>query len=114
MVLHLADPNSLEDDMGVIVIDIGLSVRDGENKRNVRSELIERCGWVLAFHHAAIILLDVFSNTLETVTEVVFILFVFLLLGLKKWVQKRKRSLKVQMLQADVFWLWEKFVGCLQ
>lgn len=38
MVLHLADPNSLEEDMGVIIIDISLSVRDGENKRNVRTE----------------------------------------------------------------------------
>ncbi|KAI5607662.1 multiple C2 and transmembrane domain-containing protein 2 isoform X1 [Silurus asotus] len=34
MVLHLADPNSLEADMGVIIIDISLSVRDGENRRN--------------------------------------------------------------------------------
>ncbi|XP_060797029.1 multiple C2 and transmembrane domain-containing protein 2 isoform X2 [Neoarius graeffei] len=34
MVLHLTDPNSLEDDMGVIIIDVSLSVRDGENKRN--------------------------------------------------------------------------------
>ncbi|TSL68189.1 Multiple C2 and transmembrane domain-containing protein 2 [Bagarius yarrelli] len=34
MVLHLSDPNSLESDMGVIIIDIGLSVRDGQNKRN--------------------------------------------------------------------------------
>ncbi|KAF4083001.1 hypothetical protein AMELA_G00134930 [Ameiurus melas] len=34
MVLHLTDPNSLEDDMGVIIIDIGLSVRDGENRQN--------------------------------------------------------------------------------
>ncbi|XP_017333913.1 multiple C2 and transmembrane domain-containing protein 2 isoform X2 [Ictalurus punctatus] len=34
MVLHLTDPNSLEDDMGVIIIDISLSVRDGENKQN--------------------------------------------------------------------------------
>lgn len=41
MVLHLTDPNSLEDDMGVIIIDISLSVRDGENKRNVRTKLSE-------------------------------------------------------------------------
>lgn len=34
MVLRLDDPNSLEDDMGVIVIDICLSVRDGKNKKN--------------------------------------------------------------------------------
>ncbi|KAG7327350.1 hypothetical protein KOW79_008956 [Hemibagrus wyckioides] len=34
MVLPLTDPNSLENDMGVIIIDISLSVRDGENKRN--------------------------------------------------------------------------------
>ncbi|RXN30298.1 multiple C2 and transmembrane domain-containing 2-like protein [Labeo rohita] len=33
MVLPLDDPNSLEDDMGVIVIDICLSVRDGKNKK---------------------------------------------------------------------------------
>lgn len=33
MVLPLNDPNSLEDDMGVIVIDISVSVRDGDNKR---------------------------------------------------------------------------------
>lgn len=39
MVLHLTDPNSLEDDMGVIIIDISLSVRDGENKRNVRTKM---------------------------------------------------------------------------
>lgn len=38
MVLHLTDPNSLEDDMGVIIIDVSLSVRDGENKRNVRAK----------------------------------------------------------------------------
>ncbi|XP_067301301.1 multiple C2 and transmembrane domain-containing protein 2 isoform X2 [Pseudorasbora parva] len=35
MVLSLDDPNSLEDDMGVIVIDICLSVRDGKNKKHV-------------------------------------------------------------------------------
>lgn len=35
MVLPLDDPNSLEDDMGVIVIDICLSVRDGKNKKHV-------------------------------------------------------------------------------
>ncbi|KAM9460980.1 multiple C2 and transmembrane domain-containing protein 2 isoform 1-T2 [Clarias gariepinus] len=34
MVLQLTDPNSLETDMGVIIIDISLSVRDGENKKN--------------------------------------------------------------------------------
>ncbi|XP_051506359.1 multiple C2 and transmembrane domain-containing protein 2 isoform X2 [Myxocyprinus asiaticus] len=34
MVLPLDDPNSLEDDMGVIVIDICLSVRDGINKKH--------------------------------------------------------------------------------
>ncbi|XP_062868413.1 multiple C2 and transmembrane domain-containing protein 2 [Trichomycterus rosablanca] len=34
MVLPLTDPNSLEKDMGVIVIEISLSVRDGENKKN--------------------------------------------------------------------------------
>ncbi|XP_055031067.2 multiple C2 and transmembrane domain-containing protein 2 isoform X1 [Misgurnus anguillicaudatus] len=34
MVLALDDPNSLEDDMGVIVIDICLSVRDGKNKKH--------------------------------------------------------------------------------
>ncbi|XP_073692519.1 multiple C2 and transmembrane domain-containing protein 2 isoform X2 [Garra rufa] len=34
MVLSLDDPNSLEDDMGVIVIDICLSVRDGKNKKH--------------------------------------------------------------------------------
>ncbi|XP_026122472.1 multiple C2 and transmembrane domain-containing protein 2-like isoform X1 [Carassius auratus] len=33
MVLPLDDPNSLEDDMGVIIIDICLSVRDGKNKK---------------------------------------------------------------------------------
>lgn len=41
MVLHLADPNSLENDMGVIIIDISLSVRDEESKRNVRSKMSE-------------------------------------------------------------------------
>lgn len=41
MVLHLTDPNSLEDDMGVIIIDISLSVRDGGNKRNVRTKISE-------------------------------------------------------------------------
>ncbi|KAK7170873.1 hypothetical protein R3I94_000929 [Phoxinus phoxinus] len=35
MVLPLDDPNSLEDDMGVIVIDITLSVRDGKNKKRL-------------------------------------------------------------------------------
>lgn len=35
MVLSLDDPNSLEDDMGVIIIDICLSVRDGKNKKHV-------------------------------------------------------------------------------
>ncbi|KAG1959470.1 multiple C2 and transmembrane domain-containing protein [Pimephales promelas] len=35
MVLPLDDPNSLEDDMGVIVIDITLSARDGKNKKHV-------------------------------------------------------------------------------
>uniref|UniRef100_A0A672R3X7 C2 domain-containing protein n=1 Tax=Sinocyclocheilus grahami TaxID=75366 RepID=A0A672R3X7_SINGR len=35
MVLLLDDPNSLEDDMGVIVIDICLSVRDSKNKKHV-------------------------------------------------------------------------------
>ncbi|XP_016140398.1 multiple C2 and transmembrane domain-containing protein 2 isoform X1 [Sinocyclocheilus grahami] len=34
MVLLLDDPNSLEDDMGVIVIDICLSVRDSKNKKH--------------------------------------------------------------------------------
>ncbi|XP_056605464.1 multiple C2 and transmembrane domain-containing protein 2 isoform X2 [Triplophysa dalaica] len=34
MVLPLDDPNSLEDDMGVIVIDICLSVRDSRNKKH--------------------------------------------------------------------------------
>ncbi|XP_072515956.1 multiple C2 and transmembrane domain-containing protein 2 isoform X2 [Salminus brasiliensis] len=34
MVLPLTDPNSLEEDMGVIVIDICLSVRDGDSKKN--------------------------------------------------------------------------------
>uniref|UniRef100_A0A672PE57 Multiple C2 and transmembrane domain-containing protein 2-like n=1 Tax=Sinocyclocheilus grahami TaxID=75366 RepID=A0A672PE57_SINGR len=34
MVLPLDDPNSLEDDMGVIIIDICLSVRDGKNKKH--------------------------------------------------------------------------------
>ncbi|XP_067105611.1 multiple C2 and transmembrane domain-containing protein 2 [Osmerus mordax] len=34
MVLRLDDPNSLEDDMGVIVVDMCLSLRDGEGKRN--------------------------------------------------------------------------------
>lgn len=42
MVLHLTDPNSLEDDMGVIIIDISLSVRDGENKQNVRTKISKR------------------------------------------------------------------------
>lgn len=35
MALPLDDPNSLEDDMGVIVVDICLSVRDGKNKKQV-------------------------------------------------------------------------------
>ncbi|XP_043101743.1 multiple C2 and transmembrane domain-containing protein 2 isoform X3 [Puntigrus tetrazona] len=33
MALSLDDPNSLEDDMGVIVVDICLSVRDNKNKK---------------------------------------------------------------------------------
>uniref|UniRef100_A0AAY5ELR9 Multiple C2 domains, transmembrane 2b n=1 Tax=Electrophorus electricus TaxID=8005 RepID=A0AAY5ELR9_ELEEL len=37
MVLQLDDPNSLEKDMGVIIIDVCLSLRDGENKKNVRN-----------------------------------------------------------------------------
>uniref|UniRef100_A0A8B9L3Z8 C2 domain-containing protein n=1 Tax=Astyanax mexicanus TaxID=7994 RepID=A0A8B9L3Z8_ASTMX len=37
MVLPLDDPNSLEDHMGVIVVDICLSVRDGDSKKNVRN-----------------------------------------------------------------------------
>lgn len=43
MVLPLDDPNSLEDDMGVIVIDICLSVRDGKNKKHV-SDLLNLKG----------------------------------------------------------------------
>lgn len=39
MVLPLDDPNSLEDDMGVIVIDICLSVQDSKNKKHVRIAL---------------------------------------------------------------------------
>lgn len=35
MVLPLDDPNSLEDDMGVIVIDITLSVRNRKNKKRL-------------------------------------------------------------------------------
>ncbi|MBN3312360.1 MCTP2 protein, partial [Atractosteus spatula] len=35
-VLPLSDPNSLEDDMGVIVLDVCLALRDGESKRNLR------------------------------------------------------------------------------
>uniref|UniRef100_A0A8C1S9L1 Multiple C2 domains, transmembrane 2b n=1 Tax=Cyprinus carpio TaxID=7962 RepID=A0A8C1S9L1_CYPCA len=35
MALPLDDPNSLEDDMGVIVVNICLSVRDGKNKKQV-------------------------------------------------------------------------------
>lgn len=34
MVLPLDDPNSLEEHMGVIVVDICLSVRDGDSKKN--------------------------------------------------------------------------------
>ncbi|XP_062404869.1 multiple C2 and transmembrane domain-containing protein 2 isoform X2 [Sardina pilchardus] len=34
MELDLSDPNSLEEDMGVIVLDICLSLRDGESKKN--------------------------------------------------------------------------------
>ncbi|XP_017554996.1 multiple C2 and transmembrane domain-containing protein 2 isoform X1 [Pygocentrus nattereri] len=34
MVLPLDDPNSLEEDMGVIIIDICLSVRDGDSKKH--------------------------------------------------------------------------------
>lgn len=36
MTLQLNDANSLEEDMGVVVMDITLSVRDGESKRNAR------------------------------------------------------------------------------
>nr|XP_015199232.1 PREDICTED: multiple C2 and transmembrane domain-containing protein 2 isoform X2 [Lepisosteus oculatus] len=35
-VLPLSDPNSLEDDMGVIVLDVCLALRDGESKKNLR------------------------------------------------------------------------------
>ncbi|XP_066558075.1 multiple C2 and transmembrane domain-containing protein 2 isoform X2 [Amia ocellicauda] len=35
-VLALNDPNSLENDMGVIVLDMCLSIRDGESKKNSR------------------------------------------------------------------------------
>ncbi|KAI1889453.1 hypothetical protein AGOR_G00163030 [Albula goreensis] len=37
MVLALDDPNSLEEDMGVVLIDIGLSLRDGESRHLVRT-----------------------------------------------------------------------------
>ncbi|KAG5270040.1 hypothetical protein AALO_G00187960 [Alosa alosa] len=37
LVLDLSDPNSLEEDMGVIVIDISLSLRDGESKKNAKT-----------------------------------------------------------------------------
>ncbi|XP_036391429.1 multiple C2 and transmembrane domain-containing protein 2-like [Megalops cyprinoides] len=35
-VLHLEDPNSIEDDMGTIVIDVRLSRRDEDRKRNLK------------------------------------------------------------------------------
>lgn len=34
-VLKLEDPNSLEDDMGVIVLNLSLAVKQGDFKRNV-------------------------------------------------------------------------------
>lgn len=33
MSLPLDDPNSLEDDMGMVLVDLSLSRRDGDNKR---------------------------------------------------------------------------------
>lgn len=48
-------------------------------------------------------MLDLFSDTLESVNEVVLIPLVVVLLVVKKWVQKRKRSLKVRTLQPDLF-----------
>lgn len=42
MVLPLDDPNSLEDDMGVIVIDICVSMRDGKNKKQGNSSEYKR------------------------------------------------------------------------
>ncbi|KTF88206.1 hypothetical protein cypCar_00019093, partial [Cyprinus carpio] len=44
MVLSLDDPNSLEDHMGVIVIDICLSVRKSKNKKHV-SNFMNLKGW---------------------------------------------------------------------
>ncbi|XP_056317043.1 multiple C2 and transmembrane domain-containing protein 2 isoform X2 [Danio aesculapii] len=42
MVLQLDDPNSLEEDMGVIVIDICVSMRDGKNKKHGNSNEYKR------------------------------------------------------------------------
>uniref|UniRef100_A0AAY4EYK3 C2 domain-containing protein n=1 Tax=Denticeps clupeoides TaxID=299321 RepID=A0AAY4EYK3_9TELE len=37
LVLNLNDPNSLEEDMGVILLDVCLSLRDGDSRKNSRS-----------------------------------------------------------------------------
>jgi len=44
-ILKLEDPNSLEDDMGVIVLNLSLAVKQGEFKRNVSGLGNQICSW---------------------------------------------------------------------
>lgn len=39
MMMPLRDPNSLEEDMGVVVVDVSLSVKDRDSKKNVRNQI---------------------------------------------------------------------------
>ena len=58
MVLPLDDPNSLEEDMGVIIIDICLSVRDGDSKKHVRNQISQSYSTYVGFK-------DYFNQKLE-------------------------------------------------
>lgn len=44
-ILKLEDPNSLEDDMGVIVLNLSLAVKHGDFKRNVSGLRNDICSW---------------------------------------------------------------------
>ncbi|XP_030620886.1 multiple C2 and transmembrane domain-containing protein 2 [Chanos chanos] len=46
MVLQLNDSNSLEEDMGVIVLDVCLSVRDGQNKTKKKKKRRKKAKWM--------------------------------------------------------------------
>lgn len=53
-VLKLEDPNSLEDDMGVIVLNLNLNVKQGDFKRHVSVNLSGEpplCGSSLIVEH---------------------------------------------------------------